>query len=173
MRHYTAHTDGSKVIAWAPHKPSDGKAYGNQVWEIRPSKNEGCYTIANAKTGTYLEAVGGLDVNGEGIDGVQVTCSKATGEDIPSYQEWMFLQDPTGQSVGSYAIGNVATELLVDVEGGSSTNGTRIQIHCAAEQIGTITELFWLIEPAEYSKPGAQTAEATMPADTEVSQNAA
>ncbi|KAK7000165.1 hypothetical protein R3P38DRAFT_3219041 [Favolaschia claudopus] len=163
--------DGSKVVAWAPHQITDGKAYGNQIWEIKPSKNgDRRYTIVNAKTGTYLEAIGGVDnETGQGIDGVQVTCSKA-GEDTPSYQEWHFLEDPTGESAERYAIGNVATRLLLDVEGGSRANGTKIQIHCAVEDIGTITELFWLIEPAEYTRPGTQTTVDTMPADPEASQ---
>ncbi|KAK6974825.1 hypothetical protein R3P38DRAFT_2811337 [Favolaschia claudopus] len=169
---------GSKVVAWAPHQPTDGKAYGNQVWEIKPSENgDRRYTIVNAKTGTYLEAIGGVDPHrdnetgetGQGIDGVQVTCSKA-GEDTPSYQDWHFLGDPTGEFGEKYAIGNVATRLLLDVEGGSRTNGAKIQIHCAVEDIGNVKELFWLIEPAEYSKPSAQTSVDTMPAGPEANQ---
>ncbi|KAK6969065.1 carbohydrate-binding module family 13 protein [Favolaschia claudopus] len=63
--------DGSKVVAWAPHQPTAGEAYGNQVWEIKPSKNQHCYTIVNAKTGTYLEVIGGMsEITRLGVDGV-------------------------------------------------------------------------------------------------------
>ncbi|KAK7000175.1 hypothetical protein R3P38DRAFT_3219054 [Favolaschia claudopus] len=61
---------------------------------------------------------------------------------------------------------------MVTVEGGASTNGAKIQIHCAHHDIGNFKELFWTIEPTEYPHPqsGAQTTVDTMPADAEASQ---
>ncbi|KAK7000166.1 hypothetical protein R3P38DRAFT_2797430 [Favolaschia claudopus] len=116
-------TIGTKVVAWTPHQPTDGKAYGNQVWKIQPKRGEGLftvYTIANVKSGTYLEAVGSMDMEpgfstghgeGAGKDGVQVTCSKAN-EVAPSSQEWQLFKDPVPVYPGTYAIVHVASHLL-------------------------------------------------------------
>ncbi|KAK7008387.1 ricin B lectin domain-containing protein [Favolaschia claudopus] len=162
--------DGTKVVGWAPHEPTHS-GYLNQVWEIRPSKNEGCYTIVNAKTGTYLEAV----VDSVDDSGVQVTCSKAC-EDKPSSQEWYLCGPPeTAEYLGSCGIvhRDAASRLLLDLAGGSSTNGTKIQILHVFDFIGSVTELLWLIKPAEYSKPGSQLAVDTMPGDPGAIQKSA
>ncbi|KAK7065088.1 carbohydrate-binding module family 13 protein [Favolaschia claudopus] len=119
--------DGTKVVAWSAHQPTD-QDYLNQVWEIQPSNSasqgqntfanagKSRYTIANARTGTYLEAVNGVGDDGAGKDGVQITCSKA-GEDRPSYQEWKIISAPW-EYMGNNGIVNVASGLLMDVEGG-------------------------------------------------------
>ncbi|KAK7040502.1 hypothetical protein R3P38DRAFT_3348936 [Favolaschia claudopus] len=170
--------DGTKVIGWTPHQPNDS-GYLNQVWEIQPSsKTEGHYTIVNAKTGTYLEVVDGVGAHcknktadGQGLDGSQVTCSKAAaGEDTPSYQEWKFIMGPW-EYLGSNGIVHAASGLLLDMEGGSSTDGTKIQIHRSTQDIGALKELLWHIEHTGYSKPGTQTAVVPMPADSEAIQN--
>ncbi|KAK7000172.1 hypothetical protein R3P38DRAFT_3616729 [Favolaschia claudopus] len=175
-------TIGTKVVGWAPHKPTS-KSYGYQVWKFQRTRGEGlftCYTIANVKSGTYLEAVGSMDTEpgvpnrhdeGFGKDGIQLTCSKANKVE-PSSQEWQLFKDPMPKYPGVYAIFHVASNLLIDMEGGSPTNGTKIQIHCGTHDIGEQTETFWLIEPAEYSQSGAQTTVDTnsMPASAEASQ---
>ncbi|KAK6974899.1 hypothetical protein R3P38DRAFT_3378253 [Favolaschia claudopus] len=172
---------GTEVVGWAPHKPTS-KSYPYQVWKFQRTRREGqftCYTIVNVKSGTYLEAVGSMDMepdvptrHGIGKDGIQLTCSKANKVE-PSSQEWQLFKDPMPKYPGIYyAIFHAASNLLIDLEGGSPTNGTKIQIHCGVHDIGEQTETFWYIEPAEYSEPGAQTTVGTnsTPANAEASQ---
>ncbi|KAK6969378.1 ricin-type beta-trefoil lectin domain-containing protein [Favolaschia claudopus] len=115
--------DETKVVAWEPH-PSSNPDYLNQVWTIQPiPERQGfdAYTIVNKRSGTYLELVGG-----NGTDGFGVTCSKkASGDDQvgATYQEWEFVKIKEGY----YKVRNVASQNYLDIDSGSSDNGTKIQ----------------------------------------------
>ncbi|KAK7000176.1 hypothetical protein R3P38DRAFT_3369370 [Favolaschia claudopus] len=144
--------DGTKVLGWAPHQPTDGKAYGNQVWKIQPIRGEGLrtvYNITNVKTGTYLEAYrpvgeGGVFLPGDIEDGVQVTCSKAIVDENwleRMAQEWQLFKDHVPAYPGTY-LSCLSNALLNTCLGSVNINKTEQFEQCSFDRLAEQHDTF-------------------------------
>lgn len=110
--------DKSKVIDIPGASAANGvnpQIYtGNQTWAqkfyVRPDSN-GAYMIMSANSGKVLTA-----------DGKSITQKDYTGEEN---QQWRFILNADG----SYTIQSKKTRTVMDVTGGKTANGTKIQLY--------------------------------------------
>ncbi|KAF8148953.1 ricin B lectin domain-containing protein [Mycena galopus ATCC 62051] len=113
---------GTKVQGWEA-LPANHILLPDQLWKVQYTGKPGIdsYTISNLKSGTYLENKGG-NVN----NGAPFTSSRwaVAGGQTTTDQEWELIKTSAN---GYYKIRNVASQTYLDLDSGSSKNGTKVQ----------------------------------------------
>ena len=100
-----------------------------QKWVIR-EKEDGKYNIISKVSGIYLDVAGGKNINGTNVQ-INFATNSAN-------QEFTFIETKVGARTipdGTYEITTkIALNMLLDVSGGSSADGTNVQIWADANE---------------------------------------
>lgn len=94
----------------------------NQIWLFRKQEN-GSYTIESYGTGKFLD-----DVNYGNTNGSNVGIASKSANDNPA-QQWAIYSDTTTYDTVTYRIATLCGDLMLNVDGGLSDEGTNIDLY--------------------------------------------
>ena len=114
---------GTNVWQWISN------ATDAQKWVIKETE-DGYYNIISKSSGIYLDVAGGKNINGTNVQ-INFATNSAN-------QKFIFTETKVGTKTiesGTYEITTkVASNMLLDVSGGASTDGTNVQIWADANE---------------------------------------